>query len=345
MRVCPPTLVLLACALMGACSRSSSSSSATLLASSRIGPEGGLVVVQGGQQDGLVLEIPPGAVTEPVEFRVIQAIAPVVGTIPTAYAEPLAGHPFLIEPAPLTLDVECRLRVPYQPSSISGTGPGNVIVNQTNPWLNRLYAPHEVSVADGWLEVGIKSFGQFQVQLGDRAESLLDYTPVMDLTVPLTGGFEFVVEQEPSWSPFSVTGTQQWRLTGPFFDEAVVFLDGEIFGRRSVMQGWLEEWLAPYDPYQAAVSGVATPIPLSTLVNTASTASAYHASVMVLGSYVFSEPVEYNGQLELDVLKLSINVAYNRPDIGSGERKMTYWLSPRNGLLKVEVDGVVYERT
>ena len=67
-------------------------------------------------------------------------------------------------------------------------------------------------------------------------------------------------------------------------------------------------------------------------------------TVMPFGYYVFSEPLEFAGELELDVLKLVVDVAYVRHDLGSGERRMTFWLSPTSGLLSVMVDGVIYDR-
>lgn len=344
MRVCPTRIVLLACTVLAACHESSSSTTVNLMASSRIGPEGGLVVVQGGQQDGLVLEIPPGVFAEPVAISVAQGAAPIVSPDPAAAAPQLVGFPFVIEPSSLVMATECRLRVPYQPSVIEGTGPGNVVVHGSSPTLTRRYAPNDVSVADGWVEVGIRRFGRFQAEVGDRADSLLDYTPTIDLVVPLTDGFQFVVNQDPVGATLTDPAIQQWRLTGPAFDESVVFLNGEVLGRRSVAGLWLEEWGESYDPYQTPEVGFAVPQPLTSLVHAPLGVSANHGSLMAFGSFVYTEPIEFNGSLELDVIRLTLDVAYNRFDLGAGERRMDWWLSPRSGLLRVAVDGQVYER-
>lgn len=344
MRVCPTALSLLACALMGACSESSTSADASLLASTRIGPEGGLVVVQGGKQDGLVLEIPPGVLTEAIEFRVLDTGGTTVPAGTATVSPPIGGYPFRIEPATLVVDAACRLRIPYLPSANSMGGPGNVIVNQINPWAIRDYDPENLSVVDRWVEVGVKTLGQFQVRLGEQPASLLDYTPPLGEVAMLEGGFQFLVDEEPASSPFALPEAQQWRLTGPWMDEAVIFNNGQIYGRRSEAQNWLEIWSSPYNPYQSPGSGFAIPQPTIMTVQNPIGVLGVGASLMYLGTYVYSEPIEYNGLLQLDVLKLSLNVAYNRADLGSGERNVTYWLSPTEGLLRVMIDGVIYNR-
>lgn len=346
MRVCPTTLSLLACALFGACSGSSDSTDATILASTRIGPAGGLLVVEGGQQDGLVLEIPPGVLTEAYEFRVVQAPMSVepMPAGSTAVVGPLAGYPFRIEPSTLVVDTQCRLRIPYLPATSSFSGPGNVVINQINPWTARSYDPENLSIVDRWVEIGVKTFGQFQVNPGPQPNNLLDYTPPLGEVFALEGGFSFSVDEEPMSSPFADPAAQQWRLVGPSFDEAVIFNNGLILGRRSELANWLELWDDPYNPYQTPGPGFAISQPTTMQVQAPIGLLGVGAALMTLGSYVYSEPFEYNGQLQLDVLKLSLNVAYNRLDIGSGERRITYWLSPTEGLLRVMMDGVIYER-
>lgn len=343
MRVCPTTLSLLACALIGACSNSSSSSAAPILASARIGPAGGLVAVESGKQRGLVLEIPAGVLTETIEFRITDRPSSPLppGAVISA---PQFGYPFRVEPAALVVDTKCRLRMPYLPSDVSAAGPGPVVVNQVSPFTVREYDPENLSVAEAWVEIGIKTFGEFQVRMGPRASSLLDYTPPIDQVAMLTGGFAFVVEPELTASPFVDPSAQQWRITGPLLDESVIFVNGLIVGRRSELQNWLEIWDEPYGPYQTPGTGFVIPQPGTMEVQAPIGSLGVGASLMQLGSYVYGEPREYNGGLQLDILKLTINVAYNRADIGSGERQLTFWLSPIEGLLSVMIDGIVYDR-
>ena len=301
------------------------------------------MVVESGKQAGLVLEIPAGVLTEAIEFRItdrpFQPLPPGAAVSP-----PQVGYPFRIEPAALVVDTKCRLRVPYQPSSVSFAGPGNVVVNQVSPFAERDYDPEDLSVTEAWVEIGIKTFGEFQVRLGPQVTSLLDYTPPMDQVATLTGGFAFVVESEPTTSPFVAPEAQQWHLIGPTMDESVIFVNGLIVGRRSESQNWLEIWDEPYGPYQTPGPGFAIPQPGIMQVQAPIGTLGVGASLMQLGSYVFGEPREYNGGLQLDVLKLTINVAYNRADLGNGERQLTFWLSPTEGLLSVMIDGVVYDR-
>ncbi|MCK5945554.1 MAG: hypothetical protein KAI24_26425, partial [Planctomycetes bacterium] len=117
MRVCPALIVLAACALAAGCSKSRSSGTGAL-AVSTIGPEGGIVVVDGGSQQGLVLEVPAGALSEPVQFFVYDEVLPLSptapgnqtpgsqanGSEPTSTA-PQAGQPFRIEPVDLTATI------------------------------------------------------------------------------------------------------------------------------------------------------------------------------------------------------------------------------------------------
>lgn len=302
------------------------------------------MLVQGGPQDGLVLEIPPGVLTEAIEFRILEAPRGVLPTGAVPVSEGFGGYPFRIEPATLVVDTACRLRMPYMPAANWMGGPGNVVINQINPWAIRDYDPENLSVVEGWVEISVKTMGQFQVRLAQQPTSLLDYTPPMGEVAMLEGGFAFTVDEEPMTSPFADPAAQQWRLIGPAFDEAVIFNNGQIYGRRSEAASWLEIWDEPYNPYQVVGGNFSIPQPTTMTVENPIGVLGIGATVMYLGTFVYSEPFEYDGSLELDVLKITLNVAYNRADLGNGERRMTYWLSPTSGLLRVMVDGVIYNR-
>src|SRR5688572_6855800 len=125
MRACPLWLCSLA---LVACSHSRSGNDETLLASATIGPEGGTIEVVGGAQNGLQLQIPPGALREPTVIRIRD-----LDGIPARQPEPASvpvGQPFQLEPDELRLDELAILRAPYSPGTVAGTSPGNVRMRQ-----------------------------------------------------------------------------------------------------------------------------------------------------------------------------------------------------------------------
>lgn len=297
------------------------------------------MVVESGEQAGLVLEFLPGVLSEAVEIRVLD-----VPVEPGAVVDGTVGVPFRIEPASLVVDTQCRLRIPFKPAAASTAGPGNVVVRQQSPFATRTYAPDALSVVEQWVEVGIKTFGEFHALMGPSPSNLLGYTPPIGSVAMLTGGHQFEVMEEPTAAPFSAQDAQEWRLSGPTINESLVFQDGVILGRRCALCNWVEIWDEPFSPYQPTGAGFVTPQPASAEVQNPVGSPGIGGTVMPFGYYVFSEPLEFAGELELDVLKLVVDVAYVRHDLGSGERRMTFWLSPTSGLLSVMVDGVIYDR-
>ena len=284
---------LLACALAGACHKASSSG-IPLLASSRIGPAGGVLLVESGKQDGLIMTVAPGVLSETVDFQVLDVTNEVVATGPGAVSAPPlsdAGWPFRIEPADLVLSQAVTLRIPYQPANIANTGPGNVELRQANVYTSRGYDPEAINATDGWIEVGIKTFGRFEVVLGPVVNDLLDYEPALGEVVTLTGGFEFAVEEDAPASPFATSGARQWRLTGPQFDERILMSDGNIVGRRSEAGSWLEVWSDPYSPYQLANCSLPNPQPSVMQVQVPIGALGIGASVIPFGFYQFALPL------------------------------------------------------
>lgn len=342
MRVCPAVYALVACAFAAACSDSSSGTGA--LAVSRIGPEGGIVVVERGSQQGLVLEVPPGTVDQPTDFRIIEELLSLPDENQLVTVGGQAGQPFRIEPIDLVTTESMRLRVPYQPGGISGTGTGNVDVRQINPWATRDYDPEAVDPLEGWVEISIKTLGRFQVVLAMGPQDRSDYLPAFGSVAQLTGGYEFRIEPELTPSPYVGLGAEQWTIVGPDFDERLIVVDNRIVGRRREPLVWLETWTEPYDPFgdpvQALSNMVVQPAQVSAPVNQQFTG----ASVMPLGYFQYGLPQTYAGELLTDVGRLTLNVAYNRSDLGSGERQLTLWLSPVYGVLQLSIDGIVYDR-
>jgi hypothetical protein len=314
------------------------------LAVSRIGPEGGIVVVENGSQQGLVLEIPPNTVDQPTDFRVFEELLPLPDGMQLVAPGPAAGQPFRIEPIDLITTESMRLRMPYQPGTGLLSGAGNVDVRQINPWTTRDYDPEAVDALAGWVEISVKTLGRFQVVAAPSPENRRDYLPAFGSVTQLTGGFEFRIEPEITPSPYVGLGAEQWTITGPGIDERLIVAGNTIVGRRSEPMVWLESWSEPYDPFGdpsvALANMTVQPAQVSAPINQQFTG----ASIMPLGYFQYSLPQVYQGELLTDIGRLTINVAYNRTDLGSGERRLTFWLSPEYGLLQLAVDDVIYDR-
>lgn len=309
----------------------------------RIGPEGGALVVTSGNQQGLTMTVDPGVLTFWVDFRIRDILPESLPPGVLSYSWPSPGLPFRIEPADLVLSSSVRLHMPYQPTVISGTGPGNVEVNQVSPFTARGYDPDVVDALEGFVEIDIKTFGQFQVVTGERIEPL-DYVPPVGVVTQLSNGFEFEVQDVAPQSQFAALGAKQWCITGPLFDESVIFHVYDVVGRSSGLSNWLEIWDSPFAPFQS--TGTAFVIPSASVMQVESPLGARStgASVLPFGFMSFELPREYDGVLRRDVLKLALNVAYSRVDLGAAERRMIYWFSPSVGLLQVSIDGVIYGR-
>lgn len=325
------------------CRNSSTSSPSTLLASARIGPAGGLVLVESGSQAGLVLEVLPGVLDEAVEFRIESVLAP-PQTPPLSFA-PVPGLPFRIEPAGLVVDTKCRLRIPYERAVVPNldSGPGNFVVRQVSPYAQRDYDIEGLDMAEAWIEIGVKTFGEFELVEGPNERGLLDYLPLTGSLSELEGGFQFEVLDETS-AAFNEPA-YQWRVVGPGVDERVVLdADGMVAGRRGGVASWLEIW---QDPHPLLRRELEVPLPPQVglmEVQSPPGALGIGAAVTPFSYCQFVESSEFAAILELDVLKVVFDVAYDRADLGVGQRQMTYWFSPTSGILSLMIDGVVYDR-
>ncbi|MCK5943803.1 MAG: hypothetical protein KAI24_17595, partial [Planctomycetes bacterium] len=224
------------------------------------------------------------------------------------------------------------------------TGAGNVDVRQINPWTTRDYDPEAVDAIEGWVEITTKTLGRFQVIAAASPAAPQDYMPPIGAVVDFPGGWRFEVEEEPAGSVYAGLNAEQWTITGPAFDERLIVVDDRIVGRRREPQVWLESWSEPYDPFRdptVAIDGLSTqPAQVSAPISQ----QFIGATIMPLGYFQFALPRSYDGELLTDVGKLTINVAYVRSDLGTGERRLAFWLSPDRGVLQMSVDGVVYER-
>ena len=342
MRVSLSLAALSACACLAACG-SSGPSGPSVQVSSVIGPDGGLLVVQQGSLQGLQLEVPAGALAEPTELRVLAVPAPPAGSSQSASIAPAVGPSFRIEPVELVAALSMRLRAPYSPGNVGQTGPGNVDVLQVNPWTTRVYGPDAVDPVSEWVEVSVKTLGFFQVEVGEVTQDRGAYLPTVGDVASLAGGFQVEAGDEEPGSIYAGLGATHLEVTGPGVSERLVFVGDQLVGRAAALV-WAEEWSQSVYPLvdpQAALSSMA---PQTAQVTNYISGTTVGATVMPLCYLQFSEPIAYQGALYTDVAKVVVNVAYDRADLGAGERRLTLWMSPDVGLLRLSVDGASYDR-
>lgn len=320
----------------------SGSSSAPVLASTAIGPEGGTLTVTSGPENGLVLTVPAGALAARVEFRVLADYEVPPPLLATSQAL-TPGRPLRIEPQTTEFAVPATLRLPYLPQYVTETGPGNVRVRQVSPFATRDHEPAMVDAVAGWAQIGVRTLGRFQVVTGPRTANLADYLPALGAVADLGDGFSFAIEAVPPESPYAPSG-RQWRLRGPGVDDRLVFVDTRIVARESDLPSWRERWAAPFDPFVAVGAvpiGATVPTQIEQPIGSGLLTPA---RIVATGWRRFGEPRTFGGRLVLDVLRLSIDLAWERSDIGVGQRSYVFWFAPGDGLLAFAQDGVVRER-
>jgi hypothetical protein len=336
--------LLVSLAALG-CSRSNGP---TVLASSTIGPAGGELVVASGQQAGLKLVVPPGAVAQPTGIRIVEVNLVAqsgTGGVPVLAQQP--GEPFRIEPESLRLDVLGTLEAPYRLQAIQNTGGGNVRFEQLRDGVTRTYEPATVDIAAGRAVMPIRTFGRYQVVLGPRAQSLQDYRPVLDTTVQLEGGYSFAVEAVPATAPpaFRTATAQRWRIRGPNVDDSI-YVDGDLFlGRESSPPGWVEIWASPALVWQdlRGPQPFAVTTPISVIQQPQGVTSS--GLMTVFGTWNWSEPRFAGPRQFFDVQQLVVSLAWERQDIGTGQRSYRFFFAPEVGLIGLVQDGITYART
>lgn len=342
MRASPAVLLAF---LSIACHGSSSGSSSPELAAVTIGPEGGTIEVSGGVQAGLVFTIPAGALAAPTRIRVRDAtrLAP-PGALPTIEPAWIA-RPFYFEPAGLELALPGTLRAPYRVTAIANTAPGNVRLREVRNGNTIDHVPAVIDVAQGFVEFATRRLSWFEVRTGPRANGIGDYQSQVGAVVPLTGGGAFTVEPGPAPSPFPATTAHGWRLTSTTGDERLWFGAGGLVGREDLIAGWREVWSQPFEVWtpspEAAINGATFPVAVSypfTLQSTTGQMTAF-------GAWQWIAPREIDGRQLLDLLQLRVSLAWNRGDIGVGQKEYRFTFAPELGLVALSIDGVEQTRT
>jgi hypothetical protein len=328
-----------------ACSHSRSENSAPVLAAATIGPDGGQVAVVGGTQDGLRLTIPAGALSEPTEIRVRDtSLSPAPGLYATSMA-PVPGRPFTLEPVNLRLEVLATLRAPYLVPNVVETAPGNVVLRQARNGNVIDLEPAAFDLNEGWIEVPLRTLSQCNVVRGPTQQNVAAYWQAMGTTVALADGYSFAVEAVPTGSPFAAADAYRWRITAPGVNDLIYFRGNAVVGRESVLADWREVWTNGYTVWDHSVAGLPP--------GSFTTAMAVHNPISGLpiagamtagGLWSWSGPRTIGGTTLRDVVQLTLSLAWNRHDLGIGQRQHAFWFAPGVGLLGFAEDAVTRAR-
>ena len=337
MRIClsllPAALLTVGC--------DTSSSTPVVLATAVIGPSGGEVQVDSGPQAGMRLTVPAGAVGRDTEIRIVDERRPIGSGLNELSYAPLVGERFRIEPSTLPLAADAVLRAPYRPRRVGNTAPGNVRLRRFGSELTQL-DPTLVDIESGWIEIAIAEFGAFQVVRGPSIGGPFGYLPATGASVELENGFSFSIEETPAPSPLTGEPAVRWRIRRPDGDEALTFVGSQLIGRESKSGGWQEQWSEAFSPWRYVEEAQGNGFTTATTI-APSIALMSQGAISVFGFWQFGAPRQRGERLIYDVLELRLQLAWDRPDLGVGQRDYTFWFAPEEGLLALSVDGVVHE--
>ena len=327
------------------CFHSRTGSGTAALAIATVGPAGGEINITSGDYAGLRLQIPAGAVATLTELRIVDELQEYFdGALPLQFAVPI-GLPFRIEPADLRFDLQATLQLPYRVAYVSGTAPGNVRARQVRNGNVIDWAPSQVDVGGGQAVLRTSTLGSFRVVQGPVVADVHDYQQLLGTSVALGGGFAFAVEEVPSTSPFATVDARRWRITGPGFEDVIYFVGNAVRARESGLENWRESWvdLLPvwsYGPLSLPPGTFATPTFVSQPLGGPTIGGAMTAS----GGWSWSDPRLVGTTLLYDVLQLRLDLAWNRQDLGIGQRSYRFYFAPGHGLIGFSKDGVAHDR-
>jgi hypothetical protein len=307
------------------------------LAAVRLGPAGGRIEVTEGRYAGLRLVVPAGALAAPVTVRMHQPPPPPDGTFSPAVV-PGPG-PFVdIEPAALQFAVPATLRLPYVVQGLAGLGIGNVRADYVGPGGRGTIEPEVVDVEAGLAELSITRLGSYGLVRGARATSVFDYFGPDAVGLPLTDGRTFTLARAPV-PQLGAAVCMHWTLDDvDDQDTETALLDGQflnVLGRASGAD-WIEVW-NPAVQRVIATAHVFAPRATATPLLTGAVAVASRVDL--------GPPVRVGEREFRDVLRVSVDIAWQRADLGDGARQTVYWFAPGVGLVQVERDGVVSVRS
>ncbi len=336
-------------AFVAAACAHSNSSQGPLLGSAVIGVNGGVLAIDTGTQTGLRLVVPPGALLESTEIRVRDATPVFSGPgVPVIAAPP--NVPFVLEPTNLELRERATLRLPYRITGVYRTAPGNVRARETRNGIDIDHAPDFVSVEDGYAEVQIRYLSKFQVVQGEPAQNIASYWQADDTSVELEGGITFSVESVVANLPFAAVPTRRWRIRSPSAfpvaaEDLLYFANDLLLGRESVDHAWREAWSEEYPVWQqggagASIGSVTMPMQVYALP----AGLPIGGQITVFGMWTWSAPRRVADRLLYDIAELRVTMAWNRLDIGVGQREYRFWFAPGIGLVGFAEDGLQHAR-
>jgi hypothetical protein len=317
----------------------------TVLAAATIGPAGGQIEVTEGLYAGLRLTVPGGAMTQDVQVRFVKPAPPPGNTYSPAIAT--GPGPFVwIEPRDLVFLQPAALRLPYLPQSMVSQGPGNVRATQVTATGVHYLEPPVVDWQLGRIELEIDSLGGYQVVHGVRPGSIQDYLPANGTTVPLQGGYSFAYDSvlPPRFGARAIT---RWLVDTGSFAEGVYFEGWSAVGRVAPNADWEEIWATSVDAMLLEAYTTTPPTVTTTQVYSpiSAVAPTWPGTATVLGRFALDAPVFVNGREFRDVLKIRLQIEWQRPDLGTGDTEIVYWFAPGVGLVQLGIDGVIRQRT
>lgn len=341
MRAC----IILAPALLLAGCHGSGADGAPVLAAATIGPDGGVIAIDGGVQEGLVLTIPPGSLAEPTRVLIrdgTRALPP--GTAATTEG-PGVARPFFLEPAGLALAVPGTLRAPYRVVGIEGTAPGNVRLREVRSGGAIDHDPLAVDAVAGFVEHPIRFLSWFQVRLGDVAPGITSYWPAVGAVAPLTNGWSFAVSDALPPPALPNLPTLCWRILGPGGEERFWFAHDALVGREHLPSGMREAWAVPFPVWtpaqQATLGGASVAIEVSY-----GGSSLQHQGMMTAFSmWHWTMPRAVGASLLRDVVRLHLSLVREVAGFGVEQRDYRFTFAPGIGLVALSVDGVEQVRT
>ncbi|MCA8966376.1 MAG: hypothetical protein H6838_04635 [Planctomycetes bacterium] len=336
--------------LLVGCSHSSSSGIGEL-ANAVIGPDGGELRIESGPQAGLVLTVPPGALSDEVTLRIVQIVPQPLPPGTAALEVTPPGRPFRLEPIGVQFQTAATLRLPFVPEALQYVcGLGNVRVRQQSAAASWEREPAVIDVPGHFVETTLLTGGQLQVVQGPRPTSFYDYFPARDTVVALDNGGLFRCETIAD-ARFPARDLYRWRLTlDPLYRDFGYVLESAAFvGRESFDDDWLEMWAGQH----LSVTQLKTisegymygPNMTTAVYRPAATGLSLAGTAQLRTAWRFREPMVIAGQRVLDVLELRVDVAWNRSDIATGHEEMIFWFAPGHGLLGLRDGTADYLRT
>lgn len=339
-RACRSLVLIAILPLAAGCARTrSSDDSSALLVAASVGPEGGTLRVDDGEQAGLQLVVPAGALATTTEVRVLAVREPqiLLSTLPAP------SIVFRIEPDALALANLAVLRMPYRPEQVYDTAPGNVVARTSVAGVEVDRPPLLVDLAAKVMTTTIDRFGAYRVVPGPVA-TLDDYRPVRDDVVDLGGGVTFVAEAVPAGSPFASIAAERWRIDWPEGAQILYFQGDQLVGRDWLLESrrdtltqgvfvWNQGDRTLPPPPEARAFLLEQPIGTTPVLG----------AMVVFGAWYWDQPQFVVDQLVADTIRLRISLGWSGNGIAAGNTELEFVFGAGIGLLALAEDGV--ERT